>query len=584
MPNKASLIDLLTKSSLKEYAGPVYYQRGVAYFENGAVDLRRFDEHEISARVEGTETYRVVLRAGRQLDWSCSCPLGDEGECCKHVVATGLTWLARGVDKLATQSKAGKSRKYESPDLAAIREFVARSDKQTLGDLLLKQVADDDALAARLLNAALRSAPVKPAALKNAIRNALEVDGFHDYQDSRDVVERASIAPELIRNTLDTGDAGAAAELAEYALELGFDAIEQMDDSSGGMSFVLEELCELHALACKRGGVPAKQLARSVFDLQLADPIGMISLDDYLKLLGKDGLAAYRQHAEHAWKKLSAPPERDAYDENTMTHFKITQVMKTLASIDNDVDALIEILKRDLGHAHGYLQVAQALANAKRHDEALQWAEDGRRKFTDTHHGVLDDFLIAEYHRRKRHEDAIAMRWARFEKFLNLQTYQSLKNSADKNSTWNARREKALALLHDKARKSKDHHTTWLRTGATDLIDIHLWERNAAAALEAAHAYGCSGSTWLMLAKVLESKNPDEAIRIYQAHIEPVIRRGDNMSYAEAGQLISRLHALLCATARRPQYATWLTGVRLRNKAKRNFIKVLDELVAKKKA
>ena len=49
------------------------------------------------AKVLGTEEYRVRLQARDDgLDYSCDCPLGTDGEFCKHCVAVGLTWLEEG--------------------------------------------------------------------------------------------------------------------------------------------------------------------------------------------------------------------------------------------------------------------------------------------------------------------------------------------------------------------------------------------------------------------------------------------------------------------------------------------------------
>ena len=41
--------------------------------------------------MRGESTYRVELSVdGGRLLWSCSCPIGLSGECCKHVVAVAL--------------------------------------------------------------------------------------------------------------------------------------------------------------------------------------------------------------------------------------------------------------------------------------------------------------------------------------------------------------------------------------------------------------------------------------------------------------------------------------------------------------
>ena len=138
--------------------------------------------------------------------------------------------------------------------------------------------------------------------MKAAIRKALFVDSYVDYKAARDVFERAADVPVLIGNLLDSGDVHNAATLAEYALKIGFEAINNIDDSSGNIGDVLAEIASVHLEASEKGGLPAKALARSVLDLQTADDIGIIKLEPYLKALGKEGLAEYRRLA--ATKKL----------------------------------------------------------------------------------------------------------------------------------------------------------------------------------------------------------------------------------------------------------------------------------------
>ena len=394
---------------------------------------------------------------------------------------------------------------------------------------------------------------------------------------------RAAELPVLIGDLLDSGNARTAAELAEYALELGFDAINQMDDSNGGMGGVLSQIAGVHLEACEKGGLSATEIARSVFGLQLEDDIDIIVLEPYRKALGKEGLAAYRKLAQDAWRKLPARTGGKASDdEHGATRYVITSIMKWLAHIDGDTDAMVEIIKHDLSGAYAYLEIAKTLAQAQRYDEALQWAEDGRKKFPGDINPSLDDFLAAEYHRRDRHDDAIALHWARFEKHAGLHSYEALKASADKNRTWSVWREKALAHLQAVAHKNPYTGSMWTQSGGGLLVEIHLWERKPEAALVAARAYGCTQHLWLRLAKALETDKPGEAIRIYQAQIDPVIKRGENAAYFEAVQLIARLRKLMHAAQRDDEYAAYVAGVRLRNKAKRNFIKELDKLAAQK--
>ncbi len=79
---------------MKRLASPRSYARGEAYLDEGRVGLLRAGADRVSATVQGSESYTVELRAQKGLLRSvCSCPVGAEGEFCKHCVAVALAWL-----------------------------------------------------------------------------------------------------------------------------------------------------------------------------------------------------------------------------------------------------------------------------------------------------------------------------------------------------------------------------------------------------------------------------------------------------------------------------------------------------------
>ena len=84
----------LTRAALRETAGPVYFARGEEYFDMGAVSSVRERGGMISATVFGSYPYKtsLLIRDG-MLDGHCTCPLGQDGEFCKHLVATGLACI-----------------------------------------------------------------------------------------------------------------------------------------------------------------------------------------------------------------------------------------------------------------------------------------------------------------------------------------------------------------------------------------------------------------------------------------------------------------------------------------------------------
>ncbi len=574
MPPEDALSGLISKSGLKELAGEAYFERGVAYFRQGAVERLVSDGRRVTARVAGTELYTVKLWAEEDdLTWDCTCPLGQDGEFCKHLVATGLAWLGAG-------GEAARS----SPEIDSVRRFLEASDRQTLVEILTECACEDEALMERLLLAAQRQGAADPAAIRETIRRTLAAGDFVDYHAMPRLVARAAAIPELLRG-LSEQDAATAAELSADAMRRGLDLLGRSDDSDGRLGDLLSEITAVHHKTFGRSGLPPQALAANLFELQLADGYDFFSLEDYLPALGEAGCAAYRRIAAEAWKKVPplAPGSRaDRYEER---RYQLTSIMETLARRDGDVDALVEILRRDLSDPHAYLEIAQALADAKRHDEALKWAEEGHARFARRPDPRLEDFVAAEYHRRGRHRDAIALRWSRFTATPSLHGYRQLKESADQARNWSAWRDKALAAARKAQRRRKPPVPGvpyWMPAGASLLVEIFLWEGDPTAALREARAGGCAAHLWLQLAGALELDHPDQAVAIYQERIDPIVNLANNQAYDRAADHLRRIRVLMARVGKTTGFGPYLDALRVRHKAKRNFIQRLEAVATEK--
>lgn len=575
MAAKSAFAGLISQTSLRKLAGEKYFERGLAYFREGAVERLVSHGDRIIARVAGTDVYTIKLwRDGRRLDWSCTCPLGQDGEFCKHVVATGLAWL---------DQKAGPEQRT-SPEIAAIRKFLEASDKRALADILTERACEDEELAERLLLAAQRQGASDPGTLKETIRRALASNSFVDYREMPRVAARAAVVPEFLRELLKQGNAREAVELVTDAMKRGLKLLERSDDSDGRLGGVLSEIAAVRLEALRMNALTPVELAKNLFDLQLSDSIGFFSLEDHLPALGKEGLAAYRRLAETAWKKVSPRGPGTRGEEDNGQRYQLTEIMKTLARMDDDTDALVDALKHDLTQPHTYVEIAQALSQANRHDDALHWAEAGRRAFKGRLNVPLDDFLVAEYHRRKRHDDAVALRWSRFLESPSLPTYQQLKAAASRAKSWPAWREKAVAFLRKPESRGSQpgYSASWIASNASVLVQALLWEGDAPAALEAARAGGCGTHLWLQLAGALETDHADEAIVIYRRQIDPIVRVTGNPAYDQAADLLRRVRVLMARTGKSEEFGPYLDGLRTRYKAKRNFMQRLETVATEK--
>ena len=68
-------------------AGARSFERGEDYFLNRQVKALAEEEGTVKAKVQGTRPYRVELWIEEgDLEYSCTCPVGADGEFCKQCV------------------------------------------------------------------------------------------------------------------------------------------------------------------------------------------------------------------------------------------------------------------------------------------------------------------------------------------------------------------------------------------------------------------------------------------------------------------------------------------------------------------
>jgi hypothetical protein len=129
-------------------------------------------------------------------------------------------------------------------------------------------------------------------------------------------------------------------------------------------------------------------------------------------------------------------------------------------------------------------------------NENVRFEQSKNVRFSRVREAVLREFLIEEYHGRKRHSEAIAIAWTSFRERLGLDVYQVLHKSACRAKQWPEWREKALALLREKiaAKKEQPARSEWASPHRADpslLVEIYLWEGDDEAAWMEAKSGGC---------------------------------------------------------------------------------------------
>ena len=581
MKNSSPFAPLLEQRTLRRMAGPASFERGEDYFVSRQVKAIAEEEGTITAKVQGTQPYRVKLWIERgDLEYSCTCPVGADGEFCKHCVAVGLTWLE---SRELKSSEKGKS--VPGVTMDDVRAHLFGQDKSALVDMLVEHSMEDDRLRQRLsMKAAKKSSKALDlATFRRAIDDAVESDGFVDYRSAYQYAGGIEEVIDSVEDLLKEGFVIEVIELAEHALEAVEEAMGSVDDSDGEMGGILERLQDLHRRACKKAKPDPEALARRLFAWELRTDYDTFygAAETYAGILGEKGLGVYRMLAEAEWAKVPAlGPGRDD-PEKYGKRFRITHIMETLAHQTRDVDAVVAVKKRDLSFAYNYLQIAETYKSARQHDLALEWAERGVKAFPQRTDSRLREFLAEEYHRRKRHDEAMALVWAEFTESPSLEQYRKLKAHAERIGQWEPWREKALDYLRSqiagaKSERQKNRWPWHRKADHSELVRIFLWEKDVEAAWREAQGGGCSNDLWLELAAKREREHPEEALPIYQRQIEPTLDRKNNEAYREAIGLLRKVRELMVRLGREVEFTNYLDKVRAAHKPKRNFMKLLN--------
>lgn len=589
MPAISDLKRVLTRQTLRQLAGAKSFQRGEDYFAAGQVMSLVEHAGKLTATVQGTDEYRVTLfTEGDALSSDCTCPMGADGAFCKHCVAVGLAWLADAPG--ATAKKNGKKSATPVVTLDDARVWLTKQDKSELVEIILDQAAMDARLRDRLLLRAAKSAGkgANVAAIRKAIDRATRTGGFVDYRAAYDFSLGINQVVDSIAEMLEQGFAAEVIELTEHALGRVEQATMNMDDSDGYMGGILSQLQEIHLAACRKAQPDPEELAERLFKWELRTHFDTFygAANTYADLLGENGLATYRRCAEAAWARVpqTQPGEKDP--EEYGARYRITHIMETLARQSGDIEALVAIKARNLSSAYAFLQIAEIYRDAKQHDKALDWAERGVKAFTQNTDSRLREFLAGEYHRRKRHDEALQLIWADFTERTQLATYQKLKDHADRVGQWPGWRDKALAFIRADIEREKKQVAQRSGRGwgwnvyASDhslLVEIFLWEKDVESAWREAQIGGCHNSWWMELAAKREKEFPADAIPIYQKQVENLINQKNNGSYEEAVKLLRRIRDLM-ARMQRTDFAVYLATVRTTHKPKRNFIRLAERL------
>jgi len=554
---------LFGEADLQRVAGERSFGRGQGYLD--AVGDLEIGVGQVTATVYGTDAYEVVLDLGDDgVTGECSCPHGRESFFCKHLVAVGLTVLARSGDVPAQQAAAAATAR----SLETWLDGLSRDD---LLRLVREQVREDRGLRRRL---ELRAAAAGPdlSNVRARVGELLDVRGFSrygsiEYADAQAYSSQVDEVVAVIDGLIDSRQAADAASIAGFALSAVLEALEQADDSDGWIGGSAQELADAHARACTAAPVDPVELAGWLAGFVLGD--GQMLSDFYAgaydDALGGHGWAEYRRLITQAWQENPS-----GWHEKYLLH--------ELLRSAGDVDALVAMYAAELlpsGYTH--LMIAQEFDEVGRADEALEWAERGLREAAGSLDARLVDYLAARYEATGAFGKALAARQNAFDSSRTLASYRALREAAGKAGQWEAVRERALQRLRsDAAASAAQSRAGFGWSEGPVWISALIDDGDVGAAWDAA-AGVASDRQWLALADLISSDRPADALPVYLRAIEPLRSQTGDPIYQQAAALLGKIQYCHQQLGTAPEFAAYLAALRADQKRKRNLIKLLDQ-------
>lgn len=551
-------------------AGPLVYERGVSYQRDRRVELTEAANSTVRAVVRGTIPYRVTLGVeADRADWSCTCPFGESGAVCKHVVAAVVTVLG-GEPTLIGAPGVEPSRSAGAVDLAS---YVDGLDHDELVRILLAQTETDWRLREQLRSraAGVAGSPVDEQVWRQRIASAFAPYGdyvdYHQQSDwNHDVDEMLGAIGELI----DTHPAQAI-NLLEYAYDQANESIQWVDGSDGCHGVISSDIADLHLAACEAERPDPIGLAARLVGLELktTDLDGFKrTAVTYLGVLGPVGLAEFRRLIEPLWDNLgnSEAGGRD---------YAIREAMLGYALASGDPDEMIRVRGRSLRLPGDYLEIVQSLAGANRAGEAIEWGQRGLVAMADRSWQLppLREAVAGLLREAGNVRSSVALFEDDYRRSPSLTAYRRLLDEAELVGERDTTREASIRFL----RALMDAQPVATRGRPSDLlIEILLFDGQADDAWAVASEHDCVDGLWLSIAEARQDTHPLDAIPIYRRAALTAIDTKNNRGYDTAVAYLSKIRQCAQRADDLSLFTALIVDVRSTHKPKRNLMALLE--------
>lgn len=429
--------------------------------------------------------------------------------------------------------------------VAGLDEAVARR--------LLAGAAERNEDVARSVRLAAADSSERITVLKAEVDRGLRTRRHLDYwQSSQWAVEAAPIV-DALADAVATEPSPELVALLERAVGHVVKVIFRADDSNGMIGDLASRLLDLHEQVCAAGVAEPKALAkwmiRFSFDDQdffNPDPVR------YAPGLGETGVAIFRAEVTRRVEGSSS--------------FAARYALERLAVHDRDIDGIISLLGGDLSSPHQFTQVAEAMREIGRMDDALAWARRGIDTTTGWQVAKLYDLTAQVLSEQGDAPGVVAIRREHHERMASASTYAALKTAADASGTWSHEVGDARAVLAARDRGG--------------LVDALLADGDSELAWEAAAAepdWDAGEQRWQRLAETREATDPAATFGVYVRLADTALLTAGRAQYQLAARRLKAARRAAASAGLDVEFEAHMLALREQHRRRPTLIAILDK-------
>jgi tetratricopeptide (TPR) repeat protein len=399
-------------------------------------------------------------------------------------------------------------------------------------------------------------------------------DAMFSFTDELDQVERK------LQALVAGGEAERARVLYEVFLAGCYEKIEEVDDSSGGLSMFWDSLFRGWVLARQSSGCPAAETVRLILKWKATDAYGYChdiekEVSGILDAEGYDLLVAHMQRSLKEKIAKAQGEAADRFSESGIAAQIASGALKEVYRARGDVSSYAELAERTGLTPRDCERLAEMEKAKRRWKPMLAWAEKGLALAeTREWHGEaghsLSELKMEALGRLGRKEEALAQAWRAFEEYPSVFRYEDLIRLAPKNAKgqW---QERALALAESGR----------LEDFMELCVKVKVWERLAsrvlastAEALEAVSHYVGEPA-----ARGLAKRNLAAAAAVHRAMGFRVLTAKKSKYYGAALKNFKGAQALFLKAGLEPEWTATVTRVRTEHGRKYGFMEGFERLL-----